>query len=175
MKQPITTDIIYIYKVKNWLSIKSILKSVVEDTLKTHRNEGQLNDYYSDRGNRRNYTNDIIKVLTDTLKEVTKDLKVENLAIQDCWTVSYKEGGFQSPHAHQESTFSACLYLDLTNNQKGTRFILSNYSAETKGTLLYTPSVEEGSLIVFPSHLLHFTTPNLEEKEKTTICFDIKI
>jgi len=173
MKQPIVGDFYYLYAIENWKEVKEEIRKELDSTL-SQNVEQNLNDFYSDRGNDRKYTNKVMSILKQPLAEFCKEISSTSLDIIDCWTVSYMKGGFQSPHSHTVSKYSACLYYGFDNNEHdGTRLIINNYSAETNGTSIITPRAEEGILLIYPSNYLHFSTPNKSENPRTLICFDI--
>ena len=40
--------------------------------------------------------------------------------------------------------------------------------------LTYTPEVDEGSIIFFPSYISHFTEPNLSDENRLIVSFNLQ-
>jgi uncharacterized protein (TIGR02466 family) len=104
------------------------------------------------------------KFIEKTIKEYSKMKNFGNLQIQDSWWNHYNLGGYTLPHNHPGSIISGAFYVSGCSNQNNIAFfnpisgenIISNNSFN-----VYEP--KDGDLILFPSYLLHTTTPSTTE------------
>ena len=88
------------------------------------------------------------------------------------WSVQYHKNDFHQPHTHGSLGYSAILYLD---TDIGTSFIQPWNDPITNKTVIVTPTIKEGDIIIFPAHILHFTNPIKKSIKRTIISWDIKI
>ena len=103
------------------------------------------------------------------------------------WMCRYKKGAFQEQHNHLgifNEQFS-CAYF-MNNPPNSSKFIFSNsqdyYTAagwrnffDKPPERLYEPSQEEGTLIIFPSHLDHYVTPNQSDETRVSISMNFAL
>lgn len=90
--------------------------------------------------------------------------------IQDIWFNYYINGQYQEPHDHMnpsydiiDSHFSAVHFLQFDKSvHKPLEFIDPNSKLNRRHMVndRYAPHIEEGDIIIFPSHLTHFVTPS---------------
>jgi len=97
---------------------------------------------------------------------------IGKFSVTDMWSVQYHKNDFHQPHTHGSLGYSAILYLD-TNI--GTSFIQPWNDPITNKTVIVTPTIKEGDIIIFPAHILHFTNPIKKSIKRTIISWDIKI
>lgn len=98
-----------------------------------------------------------------------------NPIITDLWYNSYTSGQYQEPHTHtghrSSMVFSGIYLLDL-HEENTTRFIspAPSWCREQEIHKL-TRECEEGTVLIFPSSLMHYVVPS--KAQKTTISFNI--
>jgi hypothetical protein len=107
------------------------------------------------------------------LQEKQLSIQPEKSYLQDIWWNYYYPHGFARPHKHYESDFSGVyiLKLDGLNN---TQFGLT--SDDMPNALIRekfsTNHIPEGNVMIFPSRLLHYTTP--ASKNRVVIVWNVE-
>lgn len=89
--------------------------------------------------------------------------------ICDLWYNYYTEGFFQECHVHEFSSFSGIYILSL--DEVNTTSFYNKSQHYSSGTYT-TKSMKEGTVIIFPSDLVHYVNP--VKKDRTTISFNIQ-
>lgn len=175
MKFPVLTIDFYLFDVKNWQTKKAEFQNVLYTTPKrqfTHTDP--MIKFHTDRSEK-DYREEFSKIFDEELREIEQELQCD-LVVQDAWSVLYKKGDFHSPHNHADANFSAVLYFDYNfMEHTGTSVILQNTNPRTNMTDIITPDVVEGQILVFPSHLLHFTSPHYSDTPRGIVAFDLKV
>ena len=126
---------------------------------------------------------------TDILKVWKKDIGCsDNPYISEIWLNAYEEQQFQESHTHLPGFYSAIHYVmfdpevhestTFQNPQENIQsfmfddsFMDPKLNEHLKEN--YQPDVEEGDLIIFPSHLRHYVKRNTSRKLRMTISFNI--
>ena len=167
----------FIYPVKDWKEKKEKFLDVIKDQEMIRKNvDDGLAEFLSDRDSPRNYVNDFMEIFEEELQEFGREIKVHNFKIEDIWTVKYEKGDWHAPHTHGTANLSAILYLDHDKEEhSATRFITENVNPLTNGATIMNSYIEEGTLMIFPAHMLHFTTPNKSDKVRHIVSFDITV
>ena len=163
----------YKYTVKDWPAKKIKMQAAMKHQVFSKINDNDILNFYSDRSNFRNYADNFLSIFADELEEFGQELKLDSFKIEDIWTVEYYTGQFHSPHTHGNGNLSGILYFDQNEiEHSSTHFVVgTDYINNT--TEIISPPVKEGEIIIFPSHILHFTTPNLSKNPRRIISFDI--
>ena len=129
-----------------------------------------------------NHLNDFIKedwiiksILWEPLDKMFSEIELTlspcESHLKQIWWNYYPEGGYQEAHTHEGTctTFSAVYLLDI-NEENNTVFTdLSQMFYLQKEH--HTEDIKEGSVIIFPSNLLHYVIPS--KKERCTISYNI--
>ena len=131
-------------------------------------------DFETDRDSQRTYIDPFMEIFSDELQQFGRELNVLSFKIEDIWSVQYKRGDFHAVHTHGTCNFSGVLYLDYDEvEHTPTHFVMQNINPVTNMTDIVSPLVREGDIIIFPSNILHFTTPCKTDKIRKIISFDI--
>lgn len=131
----------------------------------------------------------IIKEFEEFLKSSYKDFVVDiwqknadpNCFITDCWVNVTKAQGEQCMHTHANSFISGTYYLN-TPKGSGNLIFTAPDTSPNKPYIDFDPAVinifnqtdysadiSEGNLILWPSHLIHQTTPTTGDASRTSI------
>ena len=103
-------------------------------------------------------------------KKLQKDIQIE-----DIWSVSYKKGDYHTPHDHGSTGLAGILYLNMPKKAPVTQYIQPWNDWYSDRTIYYTLPVNEGTIVVTPKFVRHFTEPNKDTKIKRVISWDMKI
>ena len=95
------------------------------------------------------------------------------------WLINMKNGGELRPHMHEEGWLSGSIYINVPPKLKTNsgnlvvciedKKFLKKGSKDPKSII----DVVTGSLVLFPSSLLHYTIPFQSEKERIVLAFDV--
>lgn len=168
---------LYIGKVKHHEQIKEIVyKNRMEyGTPKTwncsvNSSFGQKNDWL----------NTIVPLYEDNYKEYFLSFNITaNVRVHDIWCNFYIINQFQEKHHHLPCDISCIHYVKLNPNHFGTTFVnpysllnSSNKLLDLKSPHTFTPYVEEGDVIIFPSYMEHFVKKQEIDEERITISWN---
>ena len=103
-------------------------------------------------------------------KKLQKDIQIE-----DIWSVSYKKGDYHTPHDHGSTGLAGILYLNMPKKAPATQYIQPWNDWYSDRTIYYPLPVNEGTIVVTPKFVRHFTEPNKDTKIKRVISWDMKI
>ena len=113
-------------------------------------------------------------IMNQELENFSKEIETD-FAITEIWSVSYDKGDNQSPHNHSSIGLSSILYLDLPKDSPKTTYIQPWTDHETDTILYVEVPIIEGDIIIAPSFVLHFSSPNKSKNKKRIISWDMKL
>jgi len=85
-----------------------------------------------------------------------------------CWANVLRKGEKLNPHQHSSDAFSF-LSGNVCLQAEGTSTVYQNPFSMNAAALTNVP----GTMTLFPEHIIHWTTPNPNEKERITLGIDI--
>ena len=115
-------------------------------------------------------TEKLIDVFDDEFAKLD-DYFDKDIYLETAWSVTYKKGNFHVPHNHGSTGYAGIIYLDLDVEHPKTTY-LRPWQSEKDRTILYTPPVIEGDIMVIPKFLLHYSESNPIDLKKRIISFD---
>ena len=162
---------IFTTKITPWDEIKQQILSHVEESDYHTDDLGFKTDYY-----RNNYNAPVYEILKPFINQITKD----HLGIPaptfppNMWTQKYYSGSEHTIHNHGNRGYSFILYLKFDPEvHKATRFFSPFDHFFTGEMLSYTPPVNEGDLIAFPSVIKHTSQQQMTDKERMVLAFNM--
>ena len=93
------------------------------------------------------------------------------ILLQRVWSVVYHKGHYHVPHNHSSQGYAGILYLDMKPNSPKTTYI-QPWNNENDRSVLYTPEVNEGDIMIVPQFLTHYTELNKINFKKRILSFD---
>ena len=164
---------LYTYEVDDWKTKK---KEIVGWLKKTKFSRNQLDNHFNtDRlrlQQNKFYSEDFVRLVDNELQLFRQEADLETIFISDIWFVEYENGDYHSPHTHESARFSGILYVNLDDENPMTTFVQPWYSYW--GTKQMTVEVKEGTMLIVPSHVMHFSRPNASVNTKTVLSFDMR-
>ena len=162
----------FITDIKDWKTKKAKLKKVI-DSLKYYRRP--LTNFDTTRFGKSNkeLTKNLLNIFSQEFNIFGNECGFSKLDITDSWVVKYKQNDHQIVHHHGGVMYSGIIYVDLFKDQESTTFVAPWPSETTGQTKLTKIECKEGTLVIFPGHLMHFVKPNLIKKHRIVISFDI--
>jgi len=176
-----------ITKQENFLSEKNCVKLIeVSEKLDYYKKTTEAKSY---RSNERNvlgkYFPELKKSIESTFTEFAYNTltlqKTCDFKIMGSWSTLTPPGGMSTKHSHCNSFWSGCLYFaDYTNPILFHKPILSQIvlnqredevQPDNSNEITFEPA--KGSLLLFPSHLVHQVSLNTTNKNRYSIAFNI--
>ena len=143
-------------------------KSAIEKVLDKYPEMPRMN-FYSNRSK---------ADITTELKEIFKhefnliSTKFNNkILLQRAWSVTYNKGDYHTPHNHGSQGYAGIIYLQQRKNSPRTTY-MQPWNNEEDRSVLYTPEVEQGDMMIVPQFLMHYTAPNKTYYKKRILSFD---
>jgi hypothetical protein len=84
------------------------------------------------------------------------------------WIAKYDKGDYAQIHSHYPATYSGCYYYDIGDTDSCHFFFDNDYNR-------CQLAVENGHIIIFPSHLKHGVTTNETDNSKFTVAFNLAV
>lgn len=103
------------------------------------------------------------ETLPTIIEEFLSSMNITSTWDGNCWHQVYKRGDYHNWHTHADTNMSAVFYIQCDEGQ-GTVFKIGDEEYRT-------PSVE-GTIIAFPSGMLHRTLPHDSDKARVIISFN---
>jgi len=165
---------VFSYTVQNWKSKKT---QITEWLDKTTLSRPQRGHFYSDREfSRYNkfYAKGFADLLHFELKSFKDEVELPSLSMVDVWFVEYEKGDFHVPHTHRSVGFSGILYVNFNKEEHpSTTFIQPWPGIFEDETIMKNVEAQEGTVLIVPSNLLHFTEPSKSDQKRTIMGFDL--
>ena len=114
----------------------------------------------------RPYVKKFAKLISQYLSKIGRVLKTKKFTIGNMWYQQYGKGSKHQWHHHVSSNWSAVYYLELPNN-------LGTELYDITESRTFDIKLNEGDLFLFPANMLHRSPPNMTNKIKTIISFNI--
>ena len=143
-------------------------KLAIEQVLESYP-ETLFPNFYSNR-NEANITKELRQIFKDEFNLISAKFN-NKILLQRAWSVTYDKGHYHIPHNHGSQGYAAILYLRMKKNSPKTTYI-QPWNNEKDKSVLYTPDVEEGDIMIVPQFLTHYTEPNKNYFKKRIISFD---
>jgi len=180
--------------VSSFYSDSTNLKKVLAPKFKEYEINNPDGDQYSPYGYTSYYSSDNIllwkecKELLDVIGNEVVSLHHKaglsgSVYLENSWFSVNRQGSYHDPHCHIPSIWSGCYYVQSNLDQDAKISFLNNnhYSnwpfVQKSITTEYnsnssTFSVETGTLLIFPSYLLHRVEQQLSSNDRITIAFN---
>lgn len=117
-----------------------------------------------------------VDALTAALFKINPNIpeRPVHYSIDKLWFNHYDNGSFIEPHAHHSVDISG-IYIIHSEGPNPTRFMNNMNVGNWRyaRTIYETDHLTEGTVILFPSHLTHWTVPSVGERY--TISFDLTV
>tara|TARA_B100000900_G_C20203193_1_gene562724 strand:+ start:105 stop:635 length:531 start_codon:yes stop_codon:yes gene_type:complete len=114
------------------------------------------------------------EICNEELSMLSSKLK-QNIQIDDIWSVSYKKGEYHTPHNHGAIGLTGILYLNMPKGGAVTQYIQPWNDWKSDRTIYYPLPVVEGSIVIVPKFVRHFTEPSKSTKIKRIISWDMSL
>ncbi|AOV60184.1 hypothetical protein S820908_037 [Synechococcus phage S-CAM9] len=177
-----STPILHV-KIDNWIEKKRALLKLFDTHEKNcslweetdvfgvetdfHRNLNKNNK------NRCNYNAEVADILFDELEFASEAFGI-GVVIGAAWFEKSKKGTHHGAHHHGPIGLSAVCFIEYDKNHH-TPTIFMNPNCSSVKEYFTPPHVSEGSLIIFPSNIVHYTTPNISDENRIVLAFNMTV
>ena len=166
----------YSFDIANWEEQKDVLKSQLptfEDSVLQSYQEHHTDFFDMDNTSPLpDYADTVIEMCKPCFKDIVGD---DDILFTGMWTQTSYKHQRHSIHNHGGTGYSCVLYVEFDPEVHRATTFLSPYNDPWSGSLdYYSPTVSEGSLVVFPSTIPHWQEPNQSDKPRTIVSFNIR-
>tara|TARA_R100000655_G_scaffold79966_1_gene119407 strand:+ start:96 stop:620 length:525 start_codon:yes stop_codon:yes gene_type:complete len=143
-------------------------KAHIEKILKQFPETAKPN-FFSNRNNA-----DFIWELREIFKDEFKLIESKynsKILLERAWSVTYDKGHYHVPHNHSSQGYTGIIYLQINKDSPKTTYI-QPWNNSNDETVLYSPKVKKGDIMIVPQFLMHYTEPNKTYFKKRIISFD---
>ena len=131
------------------------------------------------------FISSISKNINTALNDMSWDLTSQFIKITNMWSIINEEGAFNQKHHHSNSDISAAYYVsahdgcgDIVFYDPRPARVYKNPIAKSPNKLnatINSVKPENGLLVLFPSYLEHSVNPNLSNKKRVVISFNLSL
>ena len=97
-----------------------------------------------------------------------------DLKLKELWGQYYNKGDYHVPHNHSSKGYAGIIYLQQRKDSPRTTYI-QPWNNEKDQSVLYSPEVKQGDIMIVPQFLTHYTEPNKTFFKKRIISFDFHL
>ena len=181
------SDFIFWKPANEHKKIKEELFSLIKNNLDKTKDK-QLNnwlcdvntEFFENNLNNKKYLKLILEEIYPALDalftEVVNLKKPKQSIVTKIWYNHYNKLQGQEIHSHSSdgtNNLSGIYLLHLEEENKTIFYSYASTNSNLCNSVKKTTEIKEGSIILFPSHLLHYVLPC--KKERITIAFNIKV
>jgi hypothetical protein len=178
------SDFIFWKPANEHKKIKEQLITLIKENLNKTKDK-QLNkwlcdvntEFFENDINYQKYINLIVNEIypaVDMLFSEVSNLKTpKKSTVTQIWYNHYNTSQGQEVHSHSGSSLSGIYLLQLQEENKTVFYSYSSTNSSLCSEIKKTTDIEEGNIILFPSHLSHYVLPC--DKKRITIAFNIKV
>ena len=132
-----------------------------------------------------NFFQTISPMIKNVADDMRWDIKNFEVKILSCWSIINYKHAYNAAHIHANALISSAYYVEAPDKcgdiifddpRPGATIKKGPYSSVSEwnqGNIRITP--KPGLLIMFPSYLTHHVQPNMSEKERTIISFNLDV
>lgn len=173
---------IIIIQCEDWNEKKEKLEKIFEERKKyisRNNNDDCNTDFFQKNVKFRQEYEEITKIFSDELLIMKNEFKLKdslNLYITTSWFEVSNYGDCHNAHTHGNSGYSAVCYIDYNPDLHTPTVFISPFKNFLDGDdMEHTPkNIQEGTLIFFPSSILHYTRPNRSDVPRRILSFNLK-
>ncbi len=155
----------YHVKLDDWETKKTCLLDIFETYAKPNMIGGHQSTDYN---NRNHYHHKVERVLySDILKGVRSLDYYGTPKLENSWFQIYDNNQDHAPHNHGVGGISLVVFIEYGEGHLPTTFMSPFVSMKDGNYMDYVPEgVEEGSMIMFPSALMHYAPVNQTDSKR---------
>lgn len=176
-------------EVRNWEKKKEELLRLYENTksnalTKTFR-DVHTDYHYNGENPNSCYSQEVYRILeseilianSQFIPEAENPQEQCNLGMENSWFESASSKSFHQVHNHGPTGISAVCYIEFDKEVHEPTHFLNPFLSHYLGSdCYYAPwGAGEGSILFWPSPILHYTQPNESEKDRLVLSFNLSL
>ena len=132
-----------------------------------------------------NFVSAIKNNLNTLIDDMDWDLAIQSVKISSMWAIINEKGAWNQKHQHSNSDISAAYYVTAHEGCGDIVFYDPRPARVYKQPIAKTPNKlngtvnsikpEAGMLVLFPSYLDHSVNPNISDKKRVVISFNLNL
>lgn len=163
----------YTIQIDNWYLKKQKLLDICYSSQFT--NDDPLSEVYTDYHKEHNYNVEVVEILYDDINKFSNKIETP-CRIKSIWFQKYSRGCFHSPHDHGSVGYSSVCFVEYDEMEHIPPRFICPFKSVYGQSIEYTPdNVVEGTMIFFPSMLVHYVLPTTSKKVRTIMSMNIDI
>ena len=169
------------YKVEDWEEKKKHLLELYEKRKQSNSivssfrsNELDVEtDYHVNSDNKFDYSDEITDIFEDELVDFANQTGLE-ISVNSTWFEVAKKHRHHTCHNHGPAGYSAVCFIQFDPKHHTPTVFLNPITASEHSCSTMPPGIREGSLILFPSYLLHYTNSNESDIDRIILSFNLE-
>ena len=129
-------------------------------------------NFYSNR-NKANITWELQEIFKEEFQLMRTKFN-SKINVDRAWSVTYDKGHYHVPHNHSSKGYAGIIYLQMKKDSPRTTYI-QPWNNEKDQSVLYSPEVKQGDIMIVPQFLTHYTEPNTTYLKKRILSFDFHL
>ena len=163
----------HIIQVDNWSTKKQKLLEICNSS--QFSDGDAISKVYTDYFKDYNYTDQVLEILGDDLNKFSNKIQT-SCSLDSVWFQRYTRGNFHCPHDHGPIGYSSICFIEYDENEHNPPRFLCPFKSVDGSHMEYSPdNVVEGTIIFFPSMLMHYVVPTTSDKIRTIMSMNIGI
>lgn len=157
----------------NWQTKKQKINQLKDFSNFEFRGNVNTDFYKQDRSK----INTVYEIFENEINKFKNEFSIEKIKLIAFWFETSLKNNFHAVHHHGPFGYSAVCYVDYCEKFHNPLTFVSPFNNFLTGeTLFYKPeNVKEGTILFFPSSILHFTIPNFSNEARTVISFNLNV
>ncbi len=128
---------------------------------------------FSSNRNKSNITWELQEIFKDEFNLIRTKFN-SKIIVDRAWSVTYDKGHYHVPHNHSSKGYAGIIYLQMKKDSPRTTYI-QPWNNEEDESVLYSPNVNQGDIMIVPQFVTHYTEPNKIYFKKRIISFDFNL
>ena len=131
----------------------------------------------------------LAKIFTDEIKLYLKEITNKKIEIElvKSWVSFTDKYGFNTPHDHSDNIVIGVYYINvpefsgdlLLHDPRGAHSFISQFELNASGQLVsgrsyYRVKPKTGSLVLFPSYIVHSVEPNMSDETRRSLAINFR-
>lgn len=162
--------------VSDWNNKKKKLLELMSKCVLIDEHSILKSSFYHESSNNHN---DLVESIFETeLSQLKKSFGFNHCSIKYSWFQEQTKNMFHPLHDHGENNImmSSICYIEYDSSEHSpTQFISPYVDSLSFSHLDFMPQVNEGTMIFFPSNILHQTLPSPSDKPRKIISFNMEV
>lgn len=129
-------------------------------------------DYHHNHDSGETYDEDIMDIFKEELEALADTFEC-SVEVCTSWFEKASTSKFHQVHNHGSQGFSAVCFIQFDPKHHTPTIFLNPNLADVETCNIIPPGIREGSIIFFPSYVLHYTAPNQSDVDRIILSFNI--